>query len=90
MPTIQESSLVEFTTALFLAAGVEPVEARIVAVSLVEANLRGHDSHGVMRAPFYIQKVQDGSLNPKSHLTVEKESARPITRSSTTNSQAGW
>ena len=78
MPTIQESSLVEFTTALFLAAGVEPVEARIVAVSLVEANLRGHDSHGVMRAPFYIQKVQDGSLNPKAHLTVEKESASSI------------
>ena len=78
MPTIQESSLVEFTTALFLAAGVEPAEARIVAVSLVEANLRGHDSHGVMRAPFYIQKVQDGSLNPKAHLMVEKESASSI------------
>ena len=78
MPTIQESSLVEFTTALFLAAGVGPAEARIVAVSLVEANLRGHDSHGVMRAPFYIQKVQDGSLNPKAHLMVEKESASSI------------
>ena len=74
MPTIQESQLVQFSTALFRAAGVGDAEAKIVAESLVQANLRGHDSHGVMRVPFYIGKVQDGSLNPSAQLTIEKES----------------
>lgn len=78
MPIIQESELVQFSTALFRAAGVEPTESHIVAESLVQANLRGHDSHGVMRVPFYIGKVQDGSLNPKARLTIEKESVCSI------------
>ena len=74
MPTLQESHLVQFSTELFRAAGVGDAESKIVAESLVEANLRGHDSHGVMRVPFYISKVQDGSLNPNARLTIEKES----------------
>ena len=78
MPTLQVSELVKFATALFRAAGVDPAEAHLVAESLTQANLRGHDSHGVMRIPSYIQRVQDGSLNSKSHLTVEKESASSI------------
>ncbi len=74
MPTLQESQLVQFSTALFRAAGVGEAESKIVAESLVQANLRGHDSHGVMRVPFYIGKVQDGALNPQARLTIEKES----------------
>lgn len=78
MPILSESSLAEFTGALFVAAGLSPEHARIVAVSLVEANLRGHDSHGVMRVPFYIGRVKDGSLQPDATLKVEKESTCSI------------
>jgi len=74
VPTLQKSDLVEFSAALFRAAGVGDTASQIVAESLVQANLRGHDSHGVMRVPFYIGKVQDGSLNPQAALTIEKES----------------
>lgn len=74
MPVIKDVELSRFSTALFRAAGVAEPEAKIVAISLVEANLRGHDSHGVMRIPFYIGKVQDGTLDPKARLVVEKES----------------
>ena len=74
MPVLKDAELSQFAAALFRAAGVTDVEANLVAASLVEANLRGHDSHGVMRIPFYIAKVQDGSLNPAAQLVVEKES----------------
>ena len=35
-------------------------EAEICACSLVGANLRGYDSHGVMRIPFYVAAIRDG------------------------------
>ena len=74
MPVLKDADLFRFSAALFRAAGVAEIEADLVAVSLVESNLRGHDSHGVMRIPFYIAKVQDGSLDPAARLVVEKES----------------
>ncbi len=74
MPTLTTAALTQFTEALFQAAGVSPENAGIVARSLVDANLRGHDSHGVMRIPFYIGRLQDGGLDPQAQLIVEKES----------------
>lgn len=74
MPTLTATALTEFTESLFQAAGVSPENAQIVARSLVDANLRGHDSHGVMRVPFYIGRLQDGGLDPQAALVVEKES----------------
>lgn len=73
MPTLRAEVLQQFAESLFLAAGVDRDGALIVARSLVEANLRGHDSHGVMRIPFYIGRLKDGGLNPASRLTIEKE-----------------
>ncbi len=78
MPVLKDADLVRFSAALFRASGVTDADAKLVATSLVEANLRGHDSHGVMRIPFYIGKVQDGTLNPHARLTVEKESASSL------------
>jgi uncharacterized oxidoreductase len=74
LPVIKHAELTRFAAALFRAAGVGQDDAELVAKSLVEANLRGHDSHGVMRVPFYIGKVLDGTLNPGARLEVEKES----------------
>lgn len=74
MPVLKHAELSRFSAALFRAAGVADADAELVAVSLVESNLRGHDSHGVMRIPFYIGKVQDGTLDPHARLVVEKES----------------
>lgn len=51
MPVFSPSSLLETSTAIFAAAGMRPELARIVAELLVEANLGGHDSHGVIRIP---------------------------------------
>lgn len=62
MPTLQVEPLVDFSRSLFTAAGVPKDEADIVSHSLVDANLCGHDSHGVMRVPQYIGFIREGKL----------------------------
>jgi uncharacterized oxidoreductase len=74
MPTLPAPQLTDFATRLLTAGGVAGDEARLVAVSLVGANLRGHDSHGVMRIPFYLDSVAKGELTPGAPFTAIKES----------------
>ncbi len=74
MPTIAADKLVQFATALLVAGGVPGDEARLVAKSLVAANLMGHDSHGVMRIPYYLDGVAKGEVKPGAPFTVIKES----------------
>lgn len=73
MRVISAGALKDFATQLFVAGGAGADEAATVANSLVEANLRGHDSHGVMRIPFYVGRVQDGGLTTGAALTIEHE-----------------
>jgi len=47
MVVIEHAELRGIALRVFEAAGSEPEEARIMADHLIEANLRGHDSHGV-------------------------------------------
>jgi uncharacterized oxidoreductase len=60
--TFSADALVSFARNLFLAAGVPADEADVVARSLVDANLAGHDSHGVIRIPQYLKAQADGVL----------------------------
>lgn len=62
MPTLAVDPLVRFTTRLFEAAGVPADESAVVARSLVDANLAGHDSHGVIRVMQYLQALTAGLL----------------------------
>ena len=55
MPDFQADSLRTFAAQLLETGGVALDKARLVADSLVDANLRGHDSHGVMRIPYYLE-----------------------------------
>lgn len=52
------------------AAGSETAEAEVIARRLVDANLAGHDSHGVIRLPRYIQDLADGGVVANRHATV--------------------
>ena len=70
---VSEKELFQFARSLLTAGGAGERQAEIVGDSLVQANLRGHDSHGVMRIPFYIGRVKDGVLNPQAELHVERE-----------------
>lgn len=56
--------------AVFAAHGSEQTEADAIASHLVEANLAGHDSHGVIRTPIYIQWLKDGDVIANRQLSI--------------------
>jgi LDH2 family malate/lactate/ureidoglycolate dehydrogenase len=64
MSRISAEALRDFVTALYAAAGLPEQDAALVADSLVRADLWGHSSHGVMRAPWYIDRVRAGTMTP--------------------------
>lgn len=55
--------LTNFVQELFSAAGVVESDAIEVARSLVESNLRGHESHGVLRVGDYLDALKSGELS---------------------------
>ena len=73
MPLVNAQDLASLSRQIFLAAGVPPEVAHRVAESLVESNLLGHDSHGVIRVPAYLQMLGDGRLNPRAEPRVARE-----------------
>jgi hydroxycarboxylate dehydrogenase B len=64
MPTVDAAELTGIAHRVFAAAGSAEEEARVVARHLVEANLKGHDSHGVGMIPSYLRNLAGGSLLP--------------------------
>lgn len=75
MPTITAEKLTQFAEAIFRASGVPADEAAIVSGSLVDANLCGHDSHGLIRIPQYLGAISDGRLKPGAIFKVVNETA---------------
>ncbi|HKA81185.1 MAG TPA: Ldh family oxidoreductase, partial [Xanthobacteraceae bacterium] len=69
---IQGADLQRFASALFHAAGVARAMADEWAKSLVWANLRGVDSHGVLRIPSYLPRLKTKTINPAPNMRVEK------------------
>lgn len=59
--------------ALFRRVGVPAAEAALVADHLVEASLMGHDTHGVLRLPQYVEMVRSGQVKPGAPLTLLAE-----------------
>jgi LDH2 family malate/lactate/ureidoglycolate dehydrogenase len=55
-----------FAERVFVAAGTEPTQAAIVADHLVNANLTGHDSHGIQHIPGYVDSIQRGAIRPNA------------------------
>jgi uncharacterized oxidoreductase len=60
----------ELITAIFTAAGCGASEAAVVSEHLVQANLTGHDSHGVIRTPIYVQWLAEGKVLANQRLDV--------------------
>jgi hydroxycarboxylate dehydrogenase B len=66
-------ALTRFAQSIIAAAGSEGTEAEEVASHLVEANLKGHDSHGVGMIPTYVKNVREGHLKPNQHVSLVSE-----------------
>src|SRR6266404_5354768 len=58
---------------IFCAAGSTVEEAAVVADHLIEANFRGHDSHGVGMIPTYLESLAAGTLKPNRQGRVVRE-----------------
>src|SRR5260370_12143832 len=62
MVTLQASALRDFIGEIFVKSGCSAEEGRRIAKYLVGANLTGHDSHGVVRVPRYVQMKAEGRV----------------------------
>ena len=60
---VRHRDLTQFIVAAFRAKGMEAEDGKAVADALVWANLRGHDSHGVVRLPRYIDLIASGEMD---------------------------
>lgn len=65
--------LKEFTKEVFTRAGLPSNDAETVADVLVWANLRGVDSHGVLRIAEYLRNVDIGFMNPNPNIQILNE-----------------
>src|SRR5215475_11979411 len=74
MPIVQADRLSRIGTALLKAAGASDEEARAVATGCVAANLAGHDSHGVIAIPTYIDRIKAGHIAPGAKWEIVQES----------------
>ena len=73
MPHFTHKRLHLITSTIFTAAGVPAEEAVLIADSLVDGNLCGHDSHGAVRIPQYITFMNDGKIVSGAPLIVVNE-----------------
>ena len=70
--TIPAARLEAFTAACLEKLGVASADARLVAERLVAANLRGVDSHGVVRLPHYATRLRNGTVNARPSITARR------------------
>ena len=70
---IAADALTRFAEAIIAGTGSNEAEAREVAAHLVEANLKGHDSHGVGVIPGYVRYAREGHLCPNQHAKLVSE-----------------
>lgn len=64
----------EWTQEVFRKVGVSREDAAILADSLIEANLRGVDTHGITRMLcVYVKRIQAGILSPKTNLILVRD-----------------
>ncbi|MCB1992636.1 MAG: Ldh family oxidoreductase [Geminicoccaceae bacterium] len=76
-PTVAADRLERFVADALRHYDVPEEDANIVAGLMVEADLLGHETHGVFRLRQYLARLRDGGCNPKARVAVVAE--RPAT-----------
>ena len=70
---IPAKRLANLAQTIFQRGGADQATAGQVAEKLIEANLLGHDSHGVGMVPAYVLGLHEDQLKPQNQLTVERD-----------------
>lgn len=71
--TVDPRALRHFVQQVYERAGVPPDDAALVADSLVQADLWGHQSHGVLRMSWYFRRLQSGAMRPVTSVATVRE-----------------
>jgi ureidoglycolate dehydrogenase (NAD+) len=75
---IDHGTLEQFVAAIFEEAEFKPADAATEARVLVWANLRGVDSHGVLRVSQYLANIRRGGMNPRANVHIERETPATV------------
>jgi LDH2 family malate/lactate/ureidoglycolate dehydrogenase len=62
---VHQEALLVLVTRIFLRCGMRDAEAAYLASTLVDADVRGVHSHGVLRVPEYVKKLMAGGVDPR-------------------------
>jgi L-2-hydroxycarboxylate dehydrogenase (NAD+) len=84
---VKVNALRKYTEDVFKALGVPEEDAKITTDVLLAANRRGINSHGVARLKRYVGYIKDGKMNPKTELTIIKDT--PVSIAASANNGIG-
>lgn len=70
---VPHDALTDFCASVFQGAGVPKEVASVVAESLVYADLRGVESHGVVRTDIYLRRAAEGMVDPSAEVRLERD-----------------
>ena len=73
MPTAAADRLEKIAASLLVGSGASEEEAEIIARHSIGANLAGHDSHGIIQIPTYIDRVKRGHIVPGAQFEIIKD-----------------
>src|SRR5213080_2044126 len=72
-PRVAPAALAAFVKRAFEAAGLPSADAEIAAGLMVEADLRGSDTHGVIRLPLYLRRLKAGGVKARPNIRIVQE-----------------
>lgn len=67
---IDYKTLEKFVTGLYLKSGVAKQDAEYFSHTIIQSNLWGVDSHGVIRVPSYVERILCKAMNPDAKMTI--------------------
>ena len=73
MPNVTAERLTAIAKGLLIAAGASEEEATVIARYNIGANLAGHDSHGIILIPQYIDRIKAGHIVPQAPWVITQE-----------------
>ncbi|MCW2406869.1 LDH2 family malate/lactate/ureidoglycolate dehydrogenase [Sphingobium sp. B1D7B] len=75
---VDSDALLAFAKAIYARAGLSEEDAHVSADSLVQADLWGHQTHGVMRLPWYVKRLQTGAVKANTVPVVALDSGAVV------------
>ncbi|HXG36585.1 MAG TPA: Ldh family oxidoreductase [Dehalococcoidia bacterium] len=72
---VRPEALRSFCARVLEKVNVPPEDAALAAEVLVDCDLRGIDTHGIMRLPTYVKYLQEGYYNPRPNIQIVRESS---------------